>query len=212
MEDREKVRQIKARLTARAENTFVESVVSTDGMIKRVSLTDVLAQDKPNVVVVFSEDKVFLSDLVTKLRSMRSLNIALVGPPKLLQIPTLEMDYLNTLKLTMTDASFVDYGDPATIKFIKEYRKRYGSEPTQMAFQGYDVALYFLNQLWLNGPEMLPEAENKTMLSTGFRLSKTEKGGYGNQFVHITGIRNFTLVRLNLSLKNQTSAQGVKLD
>ncbi len=213
MEDREKVRQIKARLTPRTENSFIESVVSTESMIKRVSLTDVLAQDKQNVVVVFSEDKVFLSDLVTKLRSMRSLQISLVGPPKLLQIPTLEMDYLNTLKLTMTDASFVDYGDPATIQFIKEYRKRYGSEPTQMAFQGYDVALYFLNQLWLNGPEMLQEVgESQTMVSTGFRLVKTNKGGYENQFVHITGIRKFTLVRLNLTPKNQTSAQGVKLD
>ncbi len=213
MEDREKVRQIKARLTARTEISFMESVVSTEGLIKRVSLTDVLAQDKPNVVVVFSEDKVFLSDLVTKLRSMRTLEIALVGPPKLLQIPTLEMDYLNTLKLTMTDASFVDYGDSATIQFIKEYRKRYGSEPSQMSFQGYDVAMYFLNQLWLNGPEMLRGMEyNKRMLSTGFRLSKTTNGGYENQFVHITGIRDFTLVKLNVSPKNQTSAQSVKLD
>ncbi len=215
MEDREKVRQIKARLTARAENSFIESVVSAEesNMIKRVSLTDVLAEDRPNVVVVFSDDKVFLSDLVSKLRTMRSMQVSLVGPPKLLQIPTLEMDYLNTLKLTMTDASFVNYNDPATIAFIKKYRKKYGSEPSQMAFQGYDVTLYFLNQLWDNGPEMLlMNGENKTMLSTGFRLAKTVNGGYENQFMHVTGIRDFTLVKIELNPKPSTSAQGIKLN
>lgn len=212
MEDREKIRQIKARLTPRMQNNFIENVVSEENLIKRVSLTDAMSADKPNVVVVFSEDKVFLSDLVAKLRTMRSMQVSLVAPSKVMQIPTLEMDYLNTLKLTMTDASFVDYTNRATIRFIKEYRKRYGAEPSQMAFQGYDVAYYFLNQLWYNGSYVLEQTGTKTMLSTGFRLTRIGSGGYENQFVHITGIRNFTLVKLSVAAEPKTTTQNVEVD
>lgn len=197
MQDREKVRRIKARLMARVEYSYIESIVSVENMIDKDRLTDILAEDRHNVVVVFSEDKVFLSDLVAKLYSMKEVDISLIGPPKLLQIPTLELSYLNHLNLTMTDANFVDYGSAATIDFVEKYKARYGAEPSQMAFQGYDVAMYFISQLWESGPSILDYLdEEQVMLGTGFRLTKMEHGGYQNDFVHITGIRDFTLVKV----------------
>lgn len=208
-EEREKMKQIKARLLARSEDTsFVKSVVNTEGVVARSELTDVMAEGKANVVIVLTEDKVFLSDLISKLSSMHSKQIAVIGPSRLMQIPTLEMSYLNNLRLTMTDPSYINYTDQGTSDFIKRYRQRYGNEPSQFAFQGYDVGFYFLNKLWKSGPYLLQTiGEEQQLLNTGFRITKSEKGGYENQFMHVLGIRDFTLVKITPQSPEKASAQ-----
>lgn len=191
------VREVKARLLPRADGSFIDNVSFSEEMIERQTLEATLDPDTQNVVVIFSEDPVFLSDLISKLRMMRKYNIAVIGPSKLLKIQTLEMDYLNRLNLSMPDGNFIDYSDEYTISFIEQYREKYKGEPSQFAFQGYDVGMYFLQKLWKTGPYLLQSLnDEQALLGTGFHLEKEPKGGYTNQFMYLTGIRELTLVKL----------------
>ncbi|AEV31991.1 PBP1 and LysM peptidoglycan-binding domain-containing protein [Owenweeksia hongkongensis] len=193
----ESVQQVRARLLPRADSNRIDDITFTKELIERNVLKDMMAPGKQNVVIIFSEDQVFLSDLISNLRLMRSYDIAVIGPSKLLKIQTLEMDYLNKLNLSMPDANYIDYNDPKTISFIKDYREKYKAEPSQFAFQGYDVGMYFLQKLWKNGKYMMYHLDDEQpMLGTGFKITKDAKGGYQNDFMYLTGVRDLTLVKL----------------
>ena len=192
------VREVKARLLPRSDSSFIDNVTFTEEMIERETLEALLDPDTQNVVVIFSEDPVYLSDLIGKLRLMRNYKISVIGPSRLLKIPTLEMDYLNRLNLSMPDANFIDYADASTIAFMEKYKEKYYAEPSQFAFQGYDVGMYFLEKLWKNGPFLMQSLEDrKALLGTGFKIEKEPKGGFENQFMYLTGIRDLTLVKLD---------------
>lgn len=192
------VREAKARLLPRSDSSFIDNVTFSEEMIEREALEALLDPDTQNVVVIFSEDPVYLSDLIGKLRLMRDYKIAVIGPSRLLKIPTLEMEYLNKLNLSMPDANYIDYTDNRTVAFMEKYRQSYYSEPSQFAFQGYDVGMYFLEKLWKTGPFLMESLDDKkAMLGTGFQIEKEPKGGYENQFMYLTGIRDLTLVKLD---------------
>ncbi len=191
--------QIKSRLSPRPTGAYVKNAISAPDMpISRVDLEGALSEERPNVVVVFTEDQVFLTGLVNNLRLLRSFDISLVGPAKLMQIETLDLNYLNDLKLTMPDIHFADFQDSATVDFVRAYRKRFKAEPTNIAFQGYDVGRYFLGKLWTSGVYLpLTIQGDKTMLSTGFEMIQIPGGGFENTFMHVIGVRNLTLVKLD---------------
>ena len=50
----------------------------------------------------------------------------------------------------------IDYKDKDVIEFIKKYRAKYHTEPTDFSFRGYDCFFYFLNGLKELGPDFIP--------------------------------------------------------
>lgn len=196
-DEHQEIREIKARLKPRGEKQFIETITVNAENITGFNITNSLSDTEKNVVVVLSQDKVFLSTLVGKLRNSGSKQIYMVGPPELLEIPTLDLNYLNALNLTMVDVNHIQYGSRPAVDFIDSYRERFHNEPSKFAYQGYDVGMYFLRKLWKTGPFFLQAIEDdQTMLSTGFSIRKTEEGGYENNFMHVLGVRDFTLVKV----------------
>jgi hypothetical protein len=67
--------------------------------------------------------------------------------------------------------------------FLLKYRALFNTEPSQFAFQGYDIASYFINLCSRYGdrwPEMVGNAP-QAMLQSTFRCRKTnEDSGYIN--------------------------------
>ncbi len=196
--DKELVRQVKARLESRKGDYLLSSVVSYDSIsvVDEKEIKRLLNPNNQNVVIIVSENKVFLSDIISKLRALNSFKIAVVGPSSLLQIPTIELSYLNRLNLTITDQNFVDYKNPTTNSFVIHYREKYRNEPSQWAFQGYDIGVYFMKNLWNYGPNVMIEAKPEVLLNSGFSLHKIEGGGYQNDYLHLLGVRDFQLIRL----------------
>lgn len=190
---------IKARLLARDDASYMGDLTFTSEMLKRNELAEVISSNKRNVFVVVSEDKVFLSDLINKLRQLRDTSIYILASHKVKDINTLESEYLNKLKLTMTDPNFINYQDSTVINFINSYRKTFKTEPSTYAFQGYDIGILFLNMLWENAALLEGVLAIDTVyqgLQTRFQFSKAEYSGYQNEFLFHTGIRGMSLIRL----------------
>lgn len=55
----------------------------------------------------------------------------------------IEVESLHNNDLHVSLAYYIDYGSPETIRFVKEYRALFNTEPTQFSFQGHDVTKYF---------------------------------------------------------------------
>ena len=160
------------------------------------STLGVFSKEKENVVIAFSENKSYVLDLITKLNEWRNeYKITLVGLPRWDKLDDIEVDYLVNLKTHIVAPSFIDYDDINVKKFISKYQEQYKTDPDPLAFQGFDVAYYFLTALTRYGKSFgrcLPDLRMKS-LQTDFQFSSTKGNGFVNQHWEIYWYENFFL-------------------
>ena len=164
------------------------------------SILSVFSKEKENVVIAFSENKSYVLDLITKLNELRNENkITLIGLPRWDKLDDIEVDYLVNLKTHMIAPFFVDYEDSGVKKFVTKFQEQYKTDPDPLAFQGFDVAYYFLTGLTRYGKSFarcLPDLRMKS-LQTDFEFSATKGNGYVNQHWEIYRYENFFLKSAN---------------
>lgn len=203
-EEQKQVIQIKSRLQSRSDTGFLDDVVFTEEMLKRNELNDFVTNQEDELFVMLSNDQVFVSDMVNKLQALDDSTLSVVCTHKTLFLPTISYQYLEALEMTAPGIHYIDYENKATVNFVKRFRNTYQYEPSRFALQGYDVGLYFLNQLASSRNyflESLAETKPQRMLNSGFALEKLKGGGYVNQYMYLTGIRNMQLVLLDTYTK-----------
>ncbi|MFV0553578.1 MAG: LysM peptidoglycan-binding domain-containing protein [Mangrovibacterium sp.] len=72
----------------------------------------------------------------------------LVGQYNFTKYKSIQAEYYHRLNLHVLSPYYIDYASEAVNEFVKLYRENYYSEPSQFAFQGYDVTYYFMNMLF----------------------------------------------------------------
>jgi LysM repeat protein len=155
-----------------------------------------------NTVFVVSENEAFVSDALRNLHLAKGnngkINIHLFGLPKWKNYEILELAYLHELNSHLALQYYIDYTNPETTAFIETFRYNFKTDPTQYAFQGYDVTSYFLSVLHQYGrsfPAHLDHHE-KSLLQSNIKLKKADnRSGFVN-----TGIREI-LYSGNWSIK-----------
>lgn len=196
----EKMKQIKARIKAINSDVSFDELVGTQDdqfVVGAYNTRSTLVQGKKNIFIALSEREVFLADLVNQLHSVRDTSIQLIAPSRVMKINALEYKYLNALQFTMPDGNFTDAEAPATMRFNKKFSEAYKVLPSRFAYQGYDVGMYFLSQLWQYGPYMTQSlGAPKEGVSTGFSFVKNKEGGYENVFMFTTALKDYQLKRV----------------
>ncbi|MCD4731917.1 MAG: hypothetical protein K8R74_15020 [Bacteroidales bacterium] len=140
---------------------------------------------RPNVVIVFSEDKVFTQDLISHLNKILSdYEITLFGLPEWNKFNNMETDHLLNLNLHCFSSSIVDYDNKKTRDWILNYRNLYNTEPTSenYAFDGFDIGWYFLNALYLYGnnfSECIDDFDIQ-LIQTKYRFEQLKDNGTQN--------------------------------
>lgn len=195
----QQVQQIKARLQPRSDSNFIDQLTITEGdLVQGLDLKSVLREDQKTVVVLIGEEKDFATDVVRRLNALNDSNIYLVGSPDLVEIETIENDYLSRLHYTMPEVRYIDYQNDSVRSFIGHYRETHAAEPSGFSFQGYDLGQFVLRHLWRRGPFFLDDLPAQgRFLSTGYALERTEQGGLVNRHLFITGIRAYHRVALD---------------
>lgn len=140
-----------------------------------------------NRVVIASESEAFVNDVVRNLNliSYQKYNVVLYAPAKVRNFETIDVDNIHSTNMHASLAYFINYDDARVKNFLMKYRALYNTEPSQFAFQGYDVASYFISMVNRYGDrwiEMLEKDEQK-MLQNTFRFRKAEGNGYVNNGV-----------------------------
>ena len=140
-----------------------------------------------NRIIVASEKEAFIADAVRNLGILRGrgYDIVMYAPSRVRTFDTVDGSAYHQNRLHITSGYFVNYSDPRVQSFIRTYRALYRTEPSQFAFQGYDIARYFsrmcakYGKRWTNA---LPrEAENG--LHTDFHFEETSRGSFRNTAV-----------------------------
>jgi hypothetical protein len=153
-------------------------------------LREALGANDRNQIIIASQNEAFVSDAVRNLHLLHaydSIPIELFGLSRWRTFETLDLNALHQLKVVLPLSVYVDYSAKKVQAFIKNFRSVYDGEPSQYAFQGYDVMLYFLNAMFLYGPDFEYCLDNLQIPLLQNRFSfyrQSPESGYSN-----TGIR-----------------------
>ncbi len=147
----------------------------------------------PNVVVIPSNDEVFVTDIVAKLNVLGlRYPVKLVGLEVWENYPNLSLSNLHNLNFHYATQTFVNYEDPRVKRFVQFYRLLFKAEPSDYAFRAHDAFLYYGQALkrfgkhfnyCLGSEGILP---NRTGLCTEWNFEQLDEfSGYENKTTYL---------------------------
>ena len=152
------------------------------------SLTAKLTKGGVNRIIVASEKETFVSDIVRNLGILinRGYKIAMYAPSRVRTFETVDGSLYHQNDLHICSPYFADYDSESVRSFVRTYRALYRTEPSQFAFQGYDLTRYFVGLCakYGKGWTRAIEQVNGSGIHTDFNFEKVRSGAYRN-----TGIR-----------------------
>lgn len=166
--------------------TFTYSIL--EGRNIGTKLKESLVSNGTNRVVVASESEAFVNDVIRNLNValFEQYPITLYGPSKMKGYETIDIANYHNLKLHMSLSYNINYDDAKVKDFLMKYRALYGTEPGNFAFQGYDLATYFIQACSRYGKEWsrYMADETSSLLQSSIRFNRVnETGGYVNTAV-----------------------------
>lgn len=135
-----------------------------------------------NRVLIVSESEAFVNDAVRNLNlaSHHKRKVVLYAPAKMRTYETIDVEHFHHLNMHTSLTYHIDYSNDEVKCFSKKYWTFFNTEPSQFAFQGYDLAKYFLGLCAKYGDAWMQYVEDIQMLQCIFNLRPTESGGYIN--------------------------------
>lgn len=151
-----------------------------------------LSKQKINVIYFINSNPSFVTDVMSRLNKHKTESkdsIIVFGMESWNDIHSLDYEYMNNLNLHLPSTGFVNYSDSFVVKLVKEVRMRYNTDPGTFVFYGFDVALYYIQQLKYASNEMyfkktLDHPSNGVYLKFKHKQSSSESG-YENSGVFI---------------------------
>ncbi|MGL4364392.1 MAG: LysM peptidoglycan-binding domain-containing protein [Bacteroidales bacterium] len=151
----------------------------------------VLHPQRENRIIISSQDEPFVSDILANLKAFADIykcRITVYGNTSWQKFENLELNLFYNLKLHLATPYFIDYKTAAVKNFVQTYRKLYKTEPSQFAFQGHDIMLYFASALFYydnNFTNCLPQ-HKLPLLQSSYSFSPMQTGGaYENRGVFL---------------------------
>ena len=148
------------------------------------SLEYLMTETGANRVFIASESEAFVNDVVRNLNIMihKKYDVVLYAPSKIRSFETIEVENFHNTSMHVSLGYYIDYEDARVKDFLLRYRALYNTEPTQSAFQGYDIARYFIALCSKYGDRWQGKLDRSdmTMLQNSFRFRKAGEGGYIN--------------------------------
>ena len=127
-----------------------------------------------NLIIAYGDENVFATQMLNTLsKSADRFPITLVCIPDWTKYEKLLVDNLLKMNAIYVSDGFVDYDNEAVKRFVVRFRSRYASEPQKYAFQGYDLATFFLTALQNYGADDLMRClhcHQTPMLSTQYKF------------------------------------------
>ena len=169
-----------------AAGTPFEGVSWTQGEGRSLpaSLTARLTKNGVNRIIVASEKEAFVSDIVRNISILlgRGYKIVMYAPSRVRTFDSIDSSLYHQCSLHICSPYYADYDAGNVRAFIRTYRALYRTEPSQFAFQGYDLARYFASLVAKYGNRwtyaLTREAANG--IHTDFQFKPVRNGSYQN--------------------------------
>ena len=150
-------------------------------------LSHALSEQSKNVIIIASEDPPVISEVIDNVNGLsRRFNIKLFGYPVIRDLDRLDQKELFDLDILVYSPYWIDYAKKNVIQFNSHFREKFHTQPVEKsyAWQGYDIAFYFLSGLAMNGKSFIahPELHYPDLLQSEYEFKRKNDGdGFENQ-------------------------------
>jgi LysM repeat protein len=171
----------------------------SQGLLKNVK--DSLSKKMVNVIFVPSSNESTVSKLVNDLKELGDeYKLTIIGLPTWQYFETLDPLLLELYDVHIFTSSFIEYNTNASLNFRKNFFNTYNIEPTDPAFEGFDMMMIMGMQLLKHGKkirENISGSEHKGLYSS-YRFEKnSENSPVENHFITVCKYRNYELRKLS---------------
>lgn len=129
-------------------NVTLNEVANFTGITEKLSNSE-------NFVFIAGNDELYINGLIRDLSKLSRNNaITLIGLPNMLSLESISLDYFETLHLHYPTAYWIDPNAPQIKEFNAAFEARYASRPSEFAYRGYDMMMYFATMLNTYGPDL----------------------------------------------------------
>jgi LysM repeat protein len=163
---------------------YSRSVFGNDSINR---LAHALSDHYPNIIIIASEDGPVMSESLTNVHALsRKYNLNVFGYPNMRYLDNLDHKICFDLGLMIYSPYWINYSKQDVRQFNSDFRQKFFTEPSEIsyAWQGYDIAYYFLSGLAMHGKEFIahPEIHNPQLLHTEFDFRhKSVYDGFENE-------------------------------
>jgi len=181
---------VRIRNALLADGTEFEGVSWTvaEGRSLPAALTSRLTKSGVNRIIVASEKETFVGDVVRNLGILlgRGYQAVMYAPSRVRTFETVDGSAYHQVQLHISSPYFAEYDSAPVKAFVRSFRALYRTEPSQFAFQGYDLARFFAGTCARYGKRWTRALERVTGtgLHTDFNFVGAHDGSFRN-----TGIR-----------------------
>jgi len=168
--------------------------------VSQDDLVDKLITGAENAVVVVSSQKTFVLNILSQLNAdTLGHTYTVFGLPRWDEFEGMDYQYLEKARAHIFVPSWIDYSRPDVKRLVQLFRESYKTEPDNLAFQGFDVAWYFLNALKQYGEgfsDCLMEITIKP-LQTEYKFRQHNGDGWENHHWEVFRYDNYYQTHLN---------------
>jgi LysM repeat protein len=167
------------------EFPFYSRTMFNNDSINRLSHS--LSETSKNIVIIASEDAPVISEVIDNISGLsRKFDIQVYGYPVIRDFDRLDQKELFDMGIMVYSPFWIDYSKQNVKKFDLNFRNKFHTQPLERsyAWQGYDIAYYFLSGLAIHGNKFIshPEIHYPELLQNNYEFTRYEPGnGFENQ-------------------------------
>lgn len=150
-----------------------------------------LSDQSGNIIIIASEDPSVISEVIDNVSGLtRKFEIRLLGYPVIRDLDRLDQKELFDTELMVYSPYKIDYSRMNVRQFNSVFRNRFHTQPLEKsyAWQGFDIAFYFLSGLAMHGNEFIfhPEIHYPDLLQSNYDFKRKDTGdGFENQQLYL---------------------------
>jgi LysM repeat protein/ABC-type branched-subunit amino acid transport system substrate-binding protein len=149
-------------------------------------LSHALSDQSDNIVIIASEEAPVISEAIDQVSSLsRKYSIKLFGYPVIRDLDRLDQKVLFDMSVMLYSPYWIDYSRNTVKQFNADFRRAFNTQPLERsyAWQGYDIAYYFMSGLAMHGTNFIvhPEMHYPELLQTDYDFRRNNSGdGFEN--------------------------------
>ncbi len=166
------------KVTGSMDTTRLQELIISDetASLENIEVLPFIELGDTTVFIIPSWSETFVYSLLRKIDTSKEPTdqIYVYGMPQWMQFERIDYSYYEKLNVRISTSSFVDPLSPQIQLFQRQFYDRFGATPTEEAYLGYDVVLYFGRMLNKYGTKFQysMEKDPQSMLLTRFDFER----------------------------------------
>jgi LysM repeat protein len=114
-----------------------------------IEMEQFLTKEDRNIIIIPSTNEAYVSKILTSLFFLlQDYDIRVFGMSNWHKFQSIDLEYMHQMEVHYYTSFYVDYNKESIIRFIRKFRKVYGTEPFHVAPRGYNLSIYGFDLLF----------------------------------------------------------------